>query len=100
RWAPLRPGPRKSIHELRGWGIFDRQNGEFSTGIDIGPKRGVPMRSINATMGSCSFSEATFFIVFCGYLIAVPHGDAQRRGVLPRRRVATKEAGPVFAACA
>ncbi|HKN26238.1 MAG TPA: tetratricopeptide repeat protein, partial [Candidatus Acidoferrum sp.] len=35
RWAPLRPRPRRPIHELQGWGIFDRYNGEFSTGIDI-----------------------------------------------------------------
>src|SRR5258708_35630993 len=34
RWAPLRPRPRRPIHEVQGWGIFDRYNGEFSTGID------------------------------------------------------------------
>jgi DNA replication protein DnaC len=31
----LRPRPRRPIHEVQGWGIFDRYNGEFSTGIDI-----------------------------------------------------------------
>ena len=30
----LRPRPRRPIHEVQGWGIFDRYNGEFSTGID------------------------------------------------------------------
>jgi IstB-like ATP binding protein len=34
RWAPLRPRPWRLIHEVQGWGFFDRYNGEFSTGID------------------------------------------------------------------
>jgi hypothetical protein len=34
RWAPLRPRPRRPIHDLQGWGIFDRRNGEFSSGVD------------------------------------------------------------------
>jgi IstB-like ATP binding protein len=29
RWAPLRPRPRRLIHAVQGWGIFDRYNGEF-----------------------------------------------------------------------
>ncbi|PYT58991.1 MAG: hypothetical protein DMG35_15750, partial [Acidobacteria bacterium] len=33
-WAPLRPRPWRLLHEVQGWGIFDRYNGEFSTGID------------------------------------------------------------------
>ena len=32
--APLRPRPRKRLSEVQGWGIFDRNYGEFSTGID------------------------------------------------------------------
>src|SRR3974377_674247 len=36
-WAPLRPRPWRPIHEVQGWGIFDRHNGEFSTGIDTTP---------------------------------------------------------------
>src|SRR2546427_755171 len=36
RWAPLRPRPRKRLSEVQGWGIFDRNYGEFSTGIDRG----------------------------------------------------------------
>ncbi len=31
----LRPSPRRPIREVQGWGIFDRHNEEFSTGIDI-----------------------------------------------------------------
>ena len=34
RWAPLRPRPGRPIHEVQGWGIFNRYKGEFSTGID------------------------------------------------------------------
>src|SRR3989475_12042577 len=34
RWAPLPPRPRRPIHEVQGWGIFDRHHGEFSTGVD------------------------------------------------------------------
>src|SRR5207245_4403870 len=32
--APLRPRPRKRLSEVQGWGNFDRNYGEFSTGID------------------------------------------------------------------
>jgi DNA replication protein DnaC len=38
RWAPLRPRPRRPIHEVQGWRVFDRYNGEFSIGIDNGAK--------------------------------------------------------------
>jgi hypothetical protein len=34
RWASLRPRPRKPNHEVQGWGIFNRYNGEFSAGVD------------------------------------------------------------------
>ena len=34
RWAPLRPRPKRLIHDLQGWGIFDRRSGEFSSGVD------------------------------------------------------------------
>ena len=34
RWAPHRPRPRRPIHEVQGWGIFNRYNGKFSIGID------------------------------------------------------------------
>jgi hypothetical protein len=30
----LRPRPRRPIHELQRWGIFDRRKGEFSSGVD------------------------------------------------------------------
>ena len=33
--APLRPRPRKRLSEVQGWGNFDRNYGEFSTGIDM-----------------------------------------------------------------
>jgi hypothetical protein len=33
-WAQRRPRPRRPIHELQGWGTFDRRNGEFSIGVD------------------------------------------------------------------
>src|SRR5256712_12923452 len=35
--APLRPRPRKRLSEVQGWGNFDRNYGEFSTGIDMSP---------------------------------------------------------------
>jgi transposase len=34
RWAPLRPRPRRQLYRLQGWGIFDRRNGESSSGFD------------------------------------------------------------------
>jgi hypothetical protein len=31
RWAPLRPGPRRTFPDLQGGGILNRNNGEFSS---------------------------------------------------------------------
>jgi|SRR6516165_6041686 len=37
RWARLRPRPRRLIHDIQGWRIFDRRNGEFSSAVDTAP---------------------------------------------------------------
>src|SRR5580704_19153885 len=47
RWAPLRPRPRRPINEVQGWGIFDRHNEEFSTGIDKTEQTQKIARAIN-----------------------------------------------------
>ena len=37
-----RPRPRRQIRDLQGWGIFDRRNGEFSSGVDKSARVKIP----------------------------------------------------------
>src|SRR3989454_11771155 len=55
RWAPLRPRPRKRLSEVQGWGIFDRNYGEFSTGIDTPP--GPQPTTLSFTAASAATSD-------------------------------------------